>query len=186
MANAAFELGAAAAAHIDAAIATQFASFTGGTIGSSGSTITWRSITKALAILENQGIPRGLPRYCALHPYHWEILLAANSIASASVAVAPGFQDRFASAQSFFTVPQFQGVTFIVTNSISIDGSTDAKGALYVPQAVAVDTRKPFDIRPERDESKELTELNASMWYVAGTWRPAFGVTIYHNAATPS
>ena len=69
---------------------------------------------------------------------------------------------------------------------VAIDGSTVAKGAIYVPESIAVDTRKSFDVRPQRDESKELTELNSSMWYASGTWRPAFGVTIYTAAATPS
>ena len=78
------------------------------------------------------------------------------------------------------------GITFVVTNAIAVDASDDATGALYVPQAVAVDTRKAFNIRPQRDESKEATELNASMWYAHGTWRPLFGVQLIHDAQTPS
>src|SRR3990172_7034333 len=50
MANAALELGSAAARHVDVAVATNFSSVTGGTIGTSGSTISWRSVTKALAL----------------------------------------------------------------------------------------------------------------------------------------
>lgn len=186
LAAAEMELGSSASKHMDQMIADQFASLTGGTIGSSGGTITWGNIADALALLENQNIPAGLPRYCALHPYQWRILLKDNTIAGASVAVAPGYQDRMTTSPNFFSVPAYQGITFIVTNSIDIDSSTDAKGALYVPSAIAVDTRKPFNIRPQRDESAEATELNASMWYACGTWRPAFGVTIYTNAATPS
>lgn len=186
MANAALELGSAAGQHVDQAIADLFGSVTGGTIGVAGTIITWAHITKALALLENQSVPAGAPRYCALHPYQWEVLLRANSIAGASVAVAPGFQDRMVGSGGFFSIPSFAGVTFVVTNSIDVDSSGDAKGCIYVPQAFAVDTRKAFDIRPQRDESKELTELNASMWYVAGTWRPAQAVCIYADAATPS
>jgi len=186
MANAALELGSAAARHVDVAVATNFSSVTGGTIGTSGSTISWRSVTKALALAMAQGIPRGTPVFCALHPYQWEVLLAANSIAAATVAVAPGYQDRIVGAANFFQIPQFVGLTFVVTDAIAVNGSTDAYGCVYSPQAFAVDTRKPFDIRPQRDEDRELTELNSSMWYVSGVWRPQFAVAILSNAATPS
>lgn len=186
MANASLELGAAAAMHIDSRIATQFASLTGGTIGSAGTTITWRHITKSYALLVAQGIPRGLGVYCALHPYVWEVLLSLTTIAGATVSVAPAFQDRVTDSPNFFQIPRFQGITFVITDAITVDSDGDTKGALYVPQAIAVDTRKAFDIRPQRDESKELTELNASMWYAAGVWRPKFGITILSDAATPS
>lgn len=186
IANAAMEFGAASAKHMDNSIADQFTSVTGGTIGSAGTTLTWTHITAAYTILNNQGIPAGSPVFCALHPYQWWRLLNANTIAGASVSVAPQFQDRLTAAPNFFQVPMFQGITFVITNSIDIDGSDDAYGCIYVPQAFAVDTRKPFNVRPQRDESAELTELNASMWYAAGTWRPSFAVAILSDAATPS
>lgn len=186
MANASQEFGAASAKHVDNTIADQFSSVTGGTIGSAGTVITWAHITAAYAVLSNQGIPAGAPVYCALHPFQWHPLLNANTIAGASVAVAPAFQDRLVAAPNFFQVPMFQGITFVITNSIDIDASDDAYGCLYVPQAFAVDTRKAFNIRPQRDESRELTELNASMWYACGVWRPGFGVAILSDASTPS
>ena len=186
VAGASMELGSAAARAIDVHIASNFSSLTGGTIGSAGTVITWAHITKSYALLANQGVPAGSPVFCALHPYQWEVLLRANTIAGASVAVAPQFQDRMTAAPNFFAIPQYQGITFVVSNAISVDASDDAYGALYTPQAVALDTRKAFNIRPERDESRELTELNASMWYAHGTWRPAFGVAILSDASTPS
>jgi hypothetical protein len=185
IANASLEFGGAAAKHVDSAIAGLFSSADGGTIGSgASSTITWKYVTSAYAIVSNADIPAGAPVYCALHPFQWAVLLAANSIAAATVGVAPAFQDRLVAAPNYFTVPQFQGITFVITNSIAISG-TAAYGCMYVPQAFAVDTRKRFNIRPQRDESRELTELNASMWYVAGVWRPAFAVALYTLAATP-
>lgn len=185
MSAAAIELGSASAKHIDTNVATLFNDVTGGTIGSgSGSTITWRYITDAYALLNNQNIPAGAPVFCALHPYQWAFLLSANSIAGASVSVAPAFQDRLVTAPNFFQVPDFQGITFVISNSITISSSA-AYGCMYVPQAFALDTRKTFNVRPERDESAELTELNASMWYAYGTWRPTWAVSLYTNAATP-
>jgi hypothetical protein len=186
MANAALELGSASAKHVDDKIASLFSSATGGTVGAAGTVITWAHITAAYAVLNNQGIPAAAPVFCALHPYQWEPLLAANTIAGAQVAVAPGFQDRMTSAPNFFSVPRFQGVTFVISNSITIDSGIDAYGCMYVPQAFAVDSRKAFNVRPERDESRELTELNASMWYAYGVWRPQFSVAILSDAATPN
>jgi len=188
LANASSELGAAAAKHVDVAIAGNYGSLTGGTIGSgNGSTITWRYVTAAQAILINQNVPAGSPIFCALHPFQWEPLISAVTPAGASVAVAPQFQDRMVNIPNYFTVPRYQGIIFVITNSISITGgaSPAAAGGMYVPQAIAVDTRKTFDIRPERDESRELTELNSSMWYDTGVWRSAFGVTLSTDASTP-
>lgn len=186
IANAALEFGSASAKHIDNSIADYFSSATGGTIGSAGTVLTWTHITAAHSILINKGIPAGSPVFCALHPYQWWRLVNASTIAGASVSVAPNFQDRMTAAPNYFQVPQFQGITFVISNSIDVDGSDDAYGCIYVPQAFAVDMRKPFNIRPERDESRELTELNASMWYAAGTWRSDFAVAILSDAATPS
>ena len=180
------EAGAAAARSIDVNVATNFSSLTGGTIGSAGTVITWAHVTKAYAILMNQGVPASSPVFCALHPYQWEVLLRANTIAGASVAVATQFQNEMSMAPSFFSIPNFVGITFVISNAIAVDGSDDSYGAVYTPQAIAVDTRKAFNIRPQRDESRELTEMNASMWYAHGTWRPAFGVAILSDASTPS
>jgi hypothetical protein len=68
VAAAALELGDAAAFHVDSAIADQFGTTSwAGTIGSGiTSTISWRAITKAQALLVNKGM-RG-PFFCALHP----------------------------------------------------------------------------------------------------------------------
>jgi hypothetical protein len=187
------ELGSAAAKHVDTAIATLFSTgtWTAGTVGPANAgtadsgTITWDRIASALAILQNSDAPAGAPIYCALHPYQWKVLLAANTIAAASVSVAPGYQDRMTNSGGFFRIPDFVGVTFVITNSISI-ASTAAYGLMYVPQAIGLDTRKGFSIEPQRDASKQAWELNASMWYVAGAINPAMAVLLRHNANTPS
>lgn len=189
LANASTELGSAAAKHVDLAIADRFDELTGGTIGSgNGSTITWRFISAAQAVLVNNNVPAGSPIFCVLHPFQWEPLIAAVTPAGASVAVAPQFQDKMVNVPNYFTVPRYQGIIFVITNSVLITGgaSPEASGGMYVPQSIAIDTRKTFDIRPERDESRELIELNSSMWYETGVWRSAFGVTLNTDAATPS
>ena len=194
------EIGSAAAKHIDTNIATLFGTSTAfaGTIGVANSgtapngTITWRAITKALAILQNANIRAGAPVFCAIHPYQWEVLLSANSIAAATIGVAPGYQDRMVNSGGFFQVPQFVGVTFVVTNSIAITGTaagangTIGYGAMYVPQAFAVDSRKSLAIEPQRDASKQAWEFNASMWYAYGVLDPSRAVLLRHQAVAPS
>lgn len=186
VAAAALELGSAAAFHVDSAIADQFGTTSwAGTIGSGlASTISWNAVLSAHALLMNQGVPTGAPVYCALHPYQWSVLLKAATIAGATVGVAPAFQDRMQVA-NYYNIPQAHGITFVVTNAIDVTG-TAAYGLLYVPRAIAVDTRKPFSIEPERDASKQATEFNASMWYVADQYDPNAGICLYHNAATPT
>ncbi|MFA6135633.1 MAG: hypothetical protein WC869_16615 [Phycisphaerae bacterium] len=85
----------------------------------------------------------------------------------------------------FFQIPQFIGITFVVTNSIDI-ASTAAYGLMYTPQAIALDTRKAFSIEPERDASKQAWELNASMWYATGGWDASRGILLRHHCLAPS
>lgn len=189
MADASLELGSAAAKSVDEAIAGLWDDgvITGGTIGSGvGSTITWDKIASAQAILSNADIPPGAPMYCALHPYQWKVLFSSASIAGASVAaVQPNWQNGLANGNSYFQTPAFAGMTFIVSNSITISG-TAAYSALYVPQAFMLDTRKEFGIEPKRLPEREASELHATMWYGVGAWRPEWAVCLYLNAATPS
>ncbi len=42
--------------------------------------------------------------------------------------------------------------------------------------------RKPFDLEPQRDASKQAWEVNASMWYAFGVRRPDFGVLLRYQA----
>jgi hypothetical protein len=49
---------------------------------------------------------------------------------------------------------------------------------MFARQAIALDIRRPFRIEPERDASRRGIELNASMIFGAGLWRPTFGVQV--------
>jgi len=180
--DAALELGAAFAANVDTNLATHFSSLTGGTIGSAGGTIGWDDIFNARAILHAGGVPG--PYYCALHPYQWRYLVNDAVVAGNSIVNAPQFQDALVS--TYFTATIIGGVTFAISGHIAVDGSDDAIGAMYSPVALALDIRRPFNIRPERDESREAFELNASMWYAHGVWDAARGVQLVGDASAPS
>lgn len=181
-ADAALELGGAFAAYVDESIADQFASLTGGTIGSAGSTLLWDEIIKARAMMHALKIPG--PYFCVLHPYQWMYLVQSATATSAEIAGAPQFQDSL--INNYFVSSLVGGVTFVVTPSIDVDTNADAIGAMYNRQAIAYDERRPFNIRPERDESREGVELNASLWYAVGTWAPTRGIKLVGDATTPS
>lgn len=178
----AMELGASFAQDVDEKIASLYGSLTGGTIGTAGGTITWAKLIGARSLMQGLKIPG--PYWCVLHPYQWAHLVTSALATGAEIANAPGFQDAL--VNSFFTSTILGGVTFVVTPSIAVDGNGDAIGAMYNPMALAYDERRAFSIEPQRDASRQATELNASMWYAYGTWDPKRGIAIVGDAATPS
>ena len=52
--------------------------------------------------------------------------------------------------------------------------------------AIAYDLRRDVRLEPERDASKRAWELNLTMMYAHGVWRPLWGVQIIHDAQTVS
>lgn len=176
------ELGNSFAEFVDVDIANQFTSLTGGTAGAAGSALTWTHITNARAKLDGLKIPG--PYVCAVHPYGWLDLFRAASVSDSAMIRAPMFQERM--VNNYFVSSLLGDVTFVVTANIAIDSSDDATGAMYGREAMILDVRKPFSIRPQRDESREGLELNASMWYETTTWRPTHGVQIIHDATAPA
>ncbi len=185
-ADASMELGAAFAQKVDEDIATNFSSLTGGTIGSAGATIDWADIIAARSIMAGLKVPA--PYFCVLHPYQWDVLFRENTITAATGGFqrATAFQDR--AVNNYFESPGLSGVTFVITPSIAIDGSDDAIGAMYSPMALMYDERRAFMIEAERDPSRGGGgwELNGSLVFGHGVWRPATGVQIISDASTPT
>lgn len=180
--DAAMELGASFAQDVDEKIASLYGSLTGGTIGTAGGTITWAKLIGARSLMQGLKIPG--PYWCALHPYQWAHLVTSAVATGSEIANAPGFQDAL--VNSYFVSSILGGVFFVVTPSIMVDANADAVGAMYSPMALAYDERQAFRIEPERDASRQATELNANMWYAYGTWAPTRGIALVGDATTPS
>lgn len=176
-ADAAQILGSSFGQYVDTKIAGLFSSLTAGTVGSAGGTITWDNIADAYSILKDGKVPG--PYWCALHPFHWNKLrkVAGSAI---MVSAAPQFQDRLTS--DYFMTSMFGDLYFVITANIT--KGTAAVGGMYSPMALAYDERKAFNIRPQRDESREAWELNASLWFAYGTWDAARGVQMIGTAAS--
>lgn len=170
------EFGAKFSQYVDQQIASNFSSLTGGTVGSGGGTISWSNILAARAKLGQRNAPA--PYYCVLGQGQWYHLINTALNSAAVVDNAPQFRDRL--INNYFISSLVGGVTFVITNNITGAAGGTAYGAMYSPSAIAYDERRGFRIAAERDESKGTggTELNASLWFAHGTWRPITGVTI--------
>lgn len=176
------ELSAAFADHVDTTLTGHFSSLTGGTVGTSGSALTWNDILDAHAILHAAGVPA--PYWCTLHTYQYlDLVKEVATNTSGSFQRSEGFNDRI--INSYFVNNMLGDVMFAVTGNVGVDSTPDATGAMYSPLAIAYDVRRGFNIRPERDESREGVELNASLWYASGVWAPARGVQILSDATAP-
>lgn len=165
------ELGNGAAQKVQLDIAAQFSSLTGGTVGTAGGTVTWGNILAAKALLRQQNAPG--PYYCVLQPGQ-AYYLGTVAALQAAVTNAPDLQNEFARSADF--LGQAYGIYFFTCNDV-VSG-TAATAGMFSRDAIGYDLRRAFRLEPERDASRRGYELNASMLYAAGVWRPKFGVKI--------
>lgn len=180
--DAARELGLAALDKIESDLTGDLASLTGGTIGASGTAITWGYVSAAIAQARNANKSNSIPLACVVHGYQWAVLAKAASVAGATVAVAPNFQDemtRSGYVASFMGVPMYQVYA-------TPDSSTDFTGGVFPRDAIAIDWRRAIRVEGERDASRRGTEFNMSAVYAHGVWRPTRGVKMIFSAAAPT
>lgn len=178
--DAAMELGMAALDKIETDLYGDMASLTGGSISAPGSTDTWSYEAAAIAIARVANKSAIKPLVRVLHEYQWAALAKSASIAGASVAPAPGFQEQITSkgyVAEFMGVPYFQSFQ---------TAGTAWTGGVFPMEAIAIDWRRPIRVRAERDESRRGIELNMSAIYAHGVWRPDLGVYVTLDASAPS
>jgi hypothetical protein len=175
VAEAGTHLGQTASAAIDTALCGTaiFGGLTAGTVGTAGSTATWANIFRAQAYLRTAKVMGDV--FCVLHPVQWYYLVSASSGVPQLVinnSVAENLINRGVYMGSF------GNINFIV--DANIPSGTAAIGAMFSPQAIYLDTRLPFQIAPQRDESRAGggVELNARLEYAYGIFRPTFGAQI--------
>ena len=156
-------LGETAAAHIDTNLAGLFTSFTGGTVGTAGGTLTWANVLRAQAYLRTNKV---FGRYAVvLHPVQWYYLTSAAS-------GVPTFIDNPNLKESViggFYQASFSNMDFLVDANIA--SGTAAVAGMFAQPAIALDMRQPFTINPQWNASYSGSgawELNASMEYGFG------------------
>ena len=167
--DAALELGAEMGQTVDEALCGHFDEFTGGSVSHTGSLFTWDYFFEGLSKLRANFAPMPYTFVCT--PAHWFSLGKAASV-GATVTNNPAKQDEL--GRNFY-VGSVAGVDILVTDNCE-DSSTDAYAGIFSRAALALDIRRAFRIEPERDASRRGIELNASMIYASGVYRPTFGV----------
>ncbi len=176
--DASLELGTAMAQSVEKALLGDFSSLTGGTVGAAGSAITWGHFFAMIAHLRGQNAPQ--PWAAVMSPNTWHTL--AKAVApGATVTNSPQLQDEVTRR---WYVGSVAGVDIFTSSNIA--AGTAAYAALFSRPALALDIRRAPRIEPERDASKRGIELNLSMVYAHGVWRPKFGVQGIYDASLPS
>jgi len=180
--DAAQELGISMANKIDLDILGNFNSMTGGTVGASGTAITWGYFYSMAARLQAQYAPK--PWMFVCHPYQWKVLAASASVAASSETNAPEYL-RAEISRNYF-VQRVAGVDIFVSANVEASG-TDAYVGMFSRAAIAYDLRRAPRLEPERDASKRAWELNLTSIYAHGTWRPKWGIQgLFDNTAPTS
>lgn len=177
-ADASQDLGQAMGEKIDKDLLGLFGSLTAGTVGAAGSNMGWATFFAGISILRAKLAP--MPYTCVLQPYQWHCMGTAIA-PGVTVTNSPALQDEF--TRQFF-VGNVSGVDIFLDGNIA--EGTSVFGAIFSRQAMALDTRRAPRIEYERDASRRGFELNASMVYAKGTWRPLFGVAINTAGTAPA
>jgi len=74
------------------------------------------------------------------------------------------------------------GIDIYESANLTVDGSGDAKGAIFTPEALAVAMKRDFNLEPQRDASNRGWELNATAVYGVGELDDTYGVEMYFDA----
>jgi hypothetical protein len=184
------ELGFAAADKVETDIYGDFASLTGGTVGSVTQAPTWGVLSAAIAQARHASKNNKIPLACVIHGYSWQILAKAASIAATtSMAQAPGFTEdmtRNGYVTTFDGVPIYQIWPDTEGTGAGTAGTAWSYGAVFPRSALALDWRRPVRVEGERNASLRGTEFNMSAVYAHGVWRPTLGVQILQLANVPA
>ena len=115
---------------------------------------------------------------CVLHPYQ-AYQLKANMT---NTFVNPNGGDLQNEAMRTGYIGTVAGVNIYESANITVDGSGDAKGAVFAPEAVAIAMKRDFNIETERNASLRAFELNATAIYGVGELDDSYGVEMYFDA----
>ena len=169
-------LGNAIATKIDVDLIALFDGFSS-SLGGAGSEITVADLMKAAATLKTNKA-RG-QMAAVVHPYH-AYQLKANLT---NTFVNPNGGDLQNDAMRNAYVGQIGGIDIYESSNVSINGSDDAKGAVFVPEALAIAMKRDFNLETQRDASLRAFELNATAIYGVGELDDDYGVELLFDAA---
>jgi len=169
-------LGNAIATKIDTDLIALFDGFST-SLGGAGTEITVADLMKAAATLKTNKA-RG-QMAAVVHPWH-AYQLKANLT---NTFVNPNGGELQNDAMRNAYVGQIGGIDIYESSNVSIDGSDDAKGAVFVPEALAIAMKRDFNLETQRDASLRAFELNATAIYGVGELDDDYGVELLFDAA---
>lgn len=168
-------LGNAIATKMDSDIIALFDGFST-SLGATTTELTAAYLFQAAATLRANKAPGRLVG--VFHPYQTYALKAnlTNTFAN------PNGGDLQNEAMRNGYVGTIAGIDIYESSLVSVDGSGDAKGGVFAPEAIAVAMKRDFTIEPQRDASNRAWELNATAIYGVGELDDSYGVEMYFDA----
>jgi N4-gp56 family major capsid protein len=168
-------LGNAIATKMDQDIIALFDGFSA-SFGATTQELSVADIFKAAATLRANKVMGQMS--AVLHPYQAYALKAnlTNTFAN------PNGGDAQNAAMRNGYVGTIAGIDIYESANIVVDGSGDAKGAVFAPEAMAIAMKRDFQIEPQRDASNRAWELNATAVYGVGELDDSYGVEMYFDA----
>ena len=146
-------------------------------LGAAGQEITVADLFKAAATLRTNKAQGEI--FAVVHPYQAYQLKAnlTNTFANPNGGVA----QNTAMVNSY--VGTIAGMDVYESANITIDGSDDAKAAVFSREALAIAMKRDFQIEAQRDASLRAFELNATAIYGVGELDDSYGVEMLFDAA---
>ena len=169
-------LGNSIATKIDTDLIALFDGFSTA-LGGAGTEITVADIFKAAATLRNNKAQGDI--FAVVHPFQAYQLKAnlTNTFAN------PNGGDAQNTAMVNSYVGTIAGVDIYESSNITVDGSDDAKGAVFSREALAIAMKRDFQIETQRDASLRAFELNATAVYGVGERDDTYGVEMLFDSA---
>ena len=169
-------LGNSIATKIDTDLIALFDGFSTA-LGGAGTEITVADIFKAAATLRNAKAQGDI--FAVVHPFQAYQLKAnlTNTFANPNGGTA----QNTAMVNSY--VGTIAGVDIYESSNITVDGSDDAKGAVFSREALAIAMKRDFQIETQRDASLRAFELNATAVYGVGELDDSYGVEMLFDSA---
>jgi N4-gp56 family major capsid protein len=169
-------LGNSVATKIDTDLIALFDGFSTA-LGGAGTEITVADIFKAAATLRNNKAQGDI--FAVVHPFQAFQLKAnlTNTFAN------PNGGDAQNTAMVNSYVGTIAGVDIYESSNITVDGSDDAKGAVFSREALAIAMKRDFQIETQRDASLRAFELNATAVYGVGELDDTYGVEMLFDSA---
>jgi hypothetical protein len=152
--------------------------FTGFTasVGAAAAELTAVDLFKAAATLRAAKVTGNI--VAVIHPFQAYSIKSSLTNAFAN----PNGGDVQNEAMRSGYVGTVAGINVYESANIAIDGSGDAVGAVFAPEALAMALKRDFGIESQRDASLRAFELNATAAYGVAELDDTYGVKLIGDA----